>query len=427
VTDVDRGTPVRSQPLPALASRVLGSRIALWSAFVLVHLQYGLVNLYSPSNPMGDVRYVYAFWMDQALGAGYWEGIDGPWVYPVLALVPMLLARLAGAELYPSAWLGMVLVLDAVALSALTGWGRRGRPLAAGWWWTLFLLLLGPIAFARIDAVSVSLVMVGLVLLARHPRVAALLLTVAAWIKVWPAAVLAAAVIALRERLLVLGVAVATSGAVIALALAFGAGTNVMSFVTEQTGRGLQIEAPISTIWMWLAAAKDPGTSVYYDADILTFQVTGPGTDVVSTLVTAGMVLAAVLAVVLAVRSRRRGADPAALLPLSALGVLGVLIVFNKVGSPQYIAWLAAPVVAAILAGGTAAKAMRLPAVLVLAIALLTQLVYPYLYGAVIAAQPAMVTVLTLRNALLVVLLGVTIALLARLPARPAPRKDPLE
>ena len=62
----------------------------------------------------------------------------------------------------------------------------------AGWWWTAFLLLLGPVAIGRLDAVVAPLVMLALVA-ARGPgrtALAAVLLTAGAWIKVAPGALL---------------------------------------------------------------------------------------------------------------------------------------------------------------------------------------------------------------------------------------------
>ncbi|MDM4764153.1 glycosyltransferase 87 family protein [Galbitalea sp. SE-J8] len=418
MTGVERATsvvPGRAAAL-ALCRRLARSRVALWSAFVLVQLGYGLVNLTSPSNPMGDVRYTYAQWVDQALHAHYVVGIDGPWVYPILALVPMVLAAALGPELYPSTWLSLVLVLDLVALGALTGWGRPGRRLAGGWWWTLFLALVGPIGLGRIDAISVPLVIVGLVLVARRPGVAAVFVTLAAWIKVWPAAVLVALAVAARERAVIVRTALVTSGVVVVLALAFGSGLTVFSFITEQTGRGLQIEAPVSTPWMWLAAAHAPGTLVYYDTDILTFQVSGDGTDVASALTTPAMALAVIAVVLLAVRAVRRGAEPAAVVLLLTLALATALIAFNKVASPQYVTWLAVPIAVAVALGGVAARSVRTGGPIVLAIAALTQLVYPYLYGDVVGAEPSMIAVLTARNALLVALFVLTVVLLARLP-----------
>lgn len=408
---------------PGLRALITG-RIPLWFGFVLVHLVLGMIGMHSTSFPLGDVQYVYTYWIDLGVVNHDWVGIDTSWVYPIVALVPMLVAAIPGeltpagaanTALYTSSWLSLIMLLDAVALATLTGWGRRGRHIAAGWWWVGFVALLGPVALGRIDAPSVSVALVGALLIGANPMLGSILVALAAWIKVWPVALIAAFVIALKQRLSVLWSALIVSGLVIVVALALGSGLNVLSFITQQTGRGLQIEAPISTWFVWAAAAHAPGASVYYDTDILTFQVTGAGTDAASAVMTPIMLLAAAAIALLGIRAVRRHADPAVLAPAVALGLVGALIVFNKVGSPQYIGWYAVPVLLGIVGGREARRMLRVPIVLVLVIAGLTQVIYPYLYSQLVGLEPTMVAVLTLRNLLLVVLWAHSVVLLVAL------------
>ncbi len=381
---------------------VLTSRITLWGAFVLVHFGLGMLALYAPGLPLGDVTWVYKFWVENGMATGVWPGIQTVWVYPILALAPMVGAMAFGPDLYASTWLSLVMLIDAAAFAVLLG---RRRPEAA-WWWLGFLVLLGPIAVGRIDAITVPLALAGLLIVVARPRLGAVLLTLGAWVKVWPAALVAAVVVALRARLDVATTAVVTSGAVVIGGLLLGAGTNLLSFVTQQTGRGLQIESPLATPWMW-DAALGGGSRVYYDTGILTFQVAGDGVAVAAALSTPLLAIAAVALLVLGLVGVRRGAAPTALLAPLALALTVALLVFNKVGSPQFVAWLAVPVVAGLVAAAAGrARSFRVPAVLALVVAALTQLVYPYLYSLLLVPEPAMVAVLTLRNLLEVVLLA---------------------
>lgn len=424
---------------PRLLAR---SPIALWAAFLAVHLVLAALGLYGYGWPLGDVTSVYRFWSEQATAAGYWVGIDAPWVYPVLALAPMLAAH-AGAEamagipaltvaslgpgLYALSWLALVTALNLGAFGVLTGWGRRAHRYAAGWWWIGFLLLLGPIALGRIDSVTVALAVVGVLWALSRPRVAALVLTVAAWIKVWPGAIVIAMVVATRDRWRVLATAVGTSVAVAALALSFGSGTNVLSFVTEQTGRGLQIEAPVATVWMWLASAGAGGTEVYYDDSILTWQVRGQGVEVASSLMTPLLLLVVGVIASLGVLALHRGATAQALLPPLVLALLTGMIAVQKVGSPQFVSWLAVPVILGLVAHreGVAAS-FRVPASIALVVAALTHITYPYLYGYLLGLYPAMLVVLTAKNLLLLVLLGWAVAAIVALGAS-VPRRLPEE
>ncbi len=100
------------------------------------------------------------------------------------------------------------------------------------------------------------------------------------------------------------------------------------------------------------------------------------------------------------------------LLPPLALGLVLALIVTNKVGSPQFVGWLAAPFVLWMLRG---ASPMRGPGVPLLAIAVLTQAVYPWLYMRLVAADPIVAALLTARNAAYIALLVWTIRAIWRL------------
>ncbi len=381
--------------------RIFASPLALWIAFLLVHLLLGFLSFHSNGEPLGDVYLVYKPWA-QLAQAGSVVGIQSDWVYPIGALVPIMLPLLLGADNYIGSWLTLVLLLDAGAFAVLTI-GRRPRQLRAAWWWLGFLLLLGPIAIGRLDSVSVPIVIVGLLWLTLRERVAVVMLTAATWIKVWPAAILAAVVVAARSRRQIVVVAAVTSLILVILALTFGSGWHVLSFITMQTGRSLQIEAPISTPWMWEAAFAHPHAFVYYDPDLRTFEVTGDGSTVASSLMNPLLGIAVVVVLLIGIRSVRSGAPMTRLLPSLSLALVATLIVFNKVGSPQYITWLAAPVVIGLVYRG---RAFRTPAILVAITALLTQVMYPDLYDLVLAVHPAGLAVLTARNIMLLIVLG---------------------
>jgi hypothetical protein len=386
--------------------------IVLWIAFLIVHIWLGWLCLNADGLPLGDVTLVYKPWAQQAETGMAVVGITAPWVYPPLALVPIMMPLLVGAAQYAGGWLTMVLLFDAAAFAVLTV-NRGRRATAAAWWWLAFLVLLGPIAIARLDAVSVAIVVVALLWLHTRPRVAAVLLAVATWIKVWPAALIAAVFVVSRDRWRMLMAVFATSLVVVILVITFGGATNLFSFITQQTGRGLQIEAPISLPWMWAAAAHQPGNFVYYDRNILTFQVTGPGIDTAIALMTPLLAIAVVVVLVFGIRATYRGAPALVVLPPLSLALVATLIAFNKVGSPQYIAWLAAPVILGIVCNG---KHFTVPAILVGVTAALTQLVYPYLYIWLLYSNPnpMMLGVLTIRNVMEFVVLGCALWMLWR-------------
>lgn len=408
------GGLARSRVVGAL--RELGAHpLALWSAFALVHLWLGGYNLVGAGLPLGDVTIVYPFWVERGLIANDWMGIDSAWVYPFVALAPMLLAYVFGPDPYAVTWLTLVMLLNAGTLVLLAGVGARVRSAVAAWWWMLFLLALGPIALGRIDTVTAALAVGGVALLARHPRAAAVLLAIGAWIKVWPAAILLAAVIALRERARVVLATVTVVLLVIAGGLALGGRGALLSPLTEHSGRGLQVEAPLTAPWLWAAWAGEWNARVYYDRGILTWQVFGEGSQEAAALATPLLAMVVAIVVLLGLLAVRSGADEARLVPVLALALVMALIVVNKVGSPQFVAWIAAPVLLGLLWRSRGGGSFAVPAVLALVIAGLTQIVYPFHYGELLGLQTPIVVALTLRNVLHVALLGWAIVALARL------------
>ncbi|MFJ4997475.1 hypothetical protein ACIP5T_04945 [Microbacterium sp. NPDC088619] len=399
--------------------------VVLWSAFAVVHLVTAAAGWLFPSQPMGDVVLVYEPWSSAALSGGEIVGITETWVYPQLALVPMLVAKILSTPLiaalgasaaYLIAWAVLVAVLDAIAFAVLVGRSPSQPRRIAAWFWVVALLLLGPIGMYRIDAITVPLAVIGALWSVRRPAAAAVLLTIGAWIKIWPGALLLAAVVAAKSRMRMLLTAAAVSAGVLVALLVFGADAEIFGFLTEQTGRGLQIEAVAATPFLWLAIAG--AARIEYSFDILTFQISAQGADAVSAVLTPLMVVVVVVITAIGGLKASRGASFARLFPPLALSLVTTLIVVNKVGSPQFQTWLLAPVILWIVFDRTRAAG---PALLVLALCALTCLIYPLSYDALLRAEALPVAVLTLRNVVLVVLLAVGIRALVRVPAHHLP------
>jgi hypothetical protein len=154
-------------------------------------------------------------------------------------------------------------------------------------------------------------------------------------------------------------------------------------------------------VWdAFFGSAQSKGT---YNYTTLTFEIAGPGSEIVAKIVTPLLAVVAAAILIMGVFAVRRGSSYRLVLPPLVLALVTALIAFNKVGSPQFVCWLAAPVILGLVYQG---RAFRFPAILVAAIGVLTQVVYPYLYGLLLEYNVAMVTVLTVRNLLYFVLLG---------------------
>lgn len=373
--------------------------LVLWFLFGLISIWLGWQGFIAEAIPYGDVSFVYEFWAGQAAGGAGVVGIDSGWVYPVFALVPILLPLIAGPGLYPIGWIVLVTALNAAAFAYLlnSAKGTSGNRLQriAALWWMLFLVLLGPISVARLDSIVTPLAIVGLLTAIQRPALAAVLLSIATWIKVWPAALIAAVLISVNKRKTIFISVVVTSAVIMLIVVILGGAGNLFSFLGQQTGRGLQIEAPLATPFLWLAAFQEDGYAVYYDTAILTFQVMGEGTGIVADLSSILLGIGFLGTLGWGILLHRKGSSPSHVLPAVALTLTMVLIVFNKVGSPQYIGWLAAPIIAGLV---LEQKRFIVPAVIALILGALTQAFYPYLYNGLLNVQPLELGILTLRN-----------------------------
>ena len=358
--------------------------VAVWATFGLVHAVLIMENLFAPNGPLGDVQVTYPAWWIDALISGDYPGLTAPGVYPFLALVPIAIAT-EGV----GAWFVLVVIVDAVALAFVAR-----RSLTAAFVWLAFQLALGPIALGRIDAVTVALAIIAVTILERSPRVSGVLVAVATWVKVWPVAVGLAAMRSARFA----SFATWSIGTAIALAVAgivVGDRFSVFSFLSQQQGRGIQVEAVAATPWLWDAWAAGQSV-VTYSADIHTFEIVGPGTSLVAQVLTIAQVVA-LLAVAFALVVHGRSATTAsASFGYSLLVLVSLLITTNKVGSPQFVSWFAVPLVAMVLTNASRATAVLVA--LIGSVAVLTHVIYPYAYFAFLELRTVPLVLVTVRN-----------------------------
>lgn len=391
---------------------------SVWLFFALVHVGFlaRLLPFVIGGGVLSDIRF-YRQWAYEALEDGVRQGIDTAWVYPVGALAPMVVAAVLGPYLYQLAWFVLFAGLNAVGTAALV---RRGTPssFTAAYWWLAATALLGPVAVGRIDGLTAPLVITALLTVAARPFVASLVLSAATWMKVWPAAVVLASLVVIREgRLRILGAGVALSAGIAVVVAVFGDVRNLTGFLSAQGARGMQLEAPLSTPGVWQAISGTSGAYFFEDDVINTMEVRGAFSGVVGDLMTPLLALTVLLVAAFLAIALHRGAEPGALLAAGSLALVSTLVVFNKVGSPQFMLWIAA-VIAAGLVLDRAAE-WRYPAILMLVTAGLTTLVYPVFYDALrYELNPAVAVVLTLRNLLVVSIFVWSLVRLGRLTAQ---------
>ena len=376
---------------------------SLVAASFLVHL-WALTasKLFPDAISFGDLS-LYDYWAYQVDNGTGVYGLVSEWVYPALAFVPIWIAGALNLVSYEVSWLAVVFVLNTAAVLLMVRKANNGGMFSgtyASWAFLAALLLLGPVAVSRIDSVSAALAILGLVAINRNATgIAAALFTIAGWIKIWPVALFVAMIAVFKKRLQAITVATIISASIIGIGLLAG-GTKVFGFVLQQQERGIQIESVMATPWMWLA--KFGSASIFFDDSILTNQVSGPLVQELAAISNYLLFIALAITVLLAIRAVRAGRNRTQVFALTALtGVLD-LIVFNKVGSPQFMIWLAVPLVALVFFGINKSKvALAMGS----AILLLTQLVYPVFYIELLGLEIMPLVLLTVRNLLLVALL----------------------
>ena len=358
-----------------------------WALFAAVHIILIAENLYAPNGPLGDVLVTYPQWIYQGLSGDGWQGITAPGVYPVLALIPMF----AGAWGW-GPWFLFVLAVNGVAFAV-----ARSHARIASLVWLGFLALLGPIAVGRIDVFTVAIGVSVIALTDSNPRVTGALIAVATWVKVWPIVLGLSSLLTTRARIIAYW-AISSAAGIGIIAIAIGGTANVLGFLGDQQGRGIQVESVSATPWLWDAFAG--GTSaVTYSTELLTFEISGQTTATVAaalTLVEALILLALASRIVLH-RVRMVGEITTHILGLALTTLISALIVFNKVGSPQFVSWLGVAVIALVAYWHPRWSPVLLT--LIGFIALATHVLYPYVYFDFLNLQVGPLVLITARNA----------------------------
>ncbi|MFM6980302.1 MAG: glycosyltransferase 87 family protein [Micrococcales bacterium] len=373
------------------------------SHFVLLLL--GVSGLWG--TPMGDITYSYEPWATQMVSNNSLFGITSDWVYPWVDLLPVLVPKLialATGYSYFAVWVAGSIVIDLVALWALIGFrgtATRAR-LLAGFAWVGLQFLLGPVAISRIDNLSIALAMIAIgAFLEGKDAIAAGWLAFATWVKIWPAAVLLALFAATKNLRKVLESSQVVLISIALLGFLFGRFHSI-SFFLAQSDRGIQIESPIALIWIWQKILGSATSGIYYDQTYLTFQVQGEQVETFASLMSQAFYAALGITAWLAIKASRQQGNRDQIFAWVSMTAILDMIVFNKVGSPQYIGWLFVPAIYAIAKSLAGWK----PAIFSVAgISFLTFVIYPMVYDGILQSELLPTMVLTLRNLALIFLL----------------------
>lgn len=385
----------------------IGRFALLVAAFVLTRVALLVLTrspeLYPQQNDPFDIG-VFAGWGAAFSGEGDTAPLrDGPWEYPAGAAAVIVAPALVRGAPYVLGFVGQMVLWDLAILLVLAVLGLRRGSLGGAWLWIAVVPLLGPVALARFDLVPTALAVGGIAVATVAPGLAGVLLGAGAVVKLWPALVLGLVLLLVRGRLRALAGALVVGVGTLGSVIAYGGGGQLLSFLTYQQDRGLQVESVPALPLMLARAYGDERVSISFAFGAS--QVDGPWGPALLRVADLGLVAVVLMVGALALRARRRGADPfTAVVSLAALLMAGVLI-FDKVLSPQYPLWLAGLICLGLCRPGSPLEPTVAPLVGLLA---LTQLVYPLRYADFVelaAVRPALL--LAARDVLLVVVFAV--------------------
>ncbi|MFF0448443.1 glycosyltransferase 87 family protein [Streptomyces sp. NPDC004609] len=392
-----------------MVDRSIGTRriLAVWllTRTALLLFVFKIVVFPGP-DVTADVSVIYRGWYE-VLRTGTFPLDDVTWQYPPAAALAILSPAVLPFLGYASAFFVLALVCDAAVLGMLLHAGGRGGASRRGAWvWTWGVPLLGPTAYARYDLMVTAVAVAALLAGVRRPRVLGALAAFGALLKVWPVLLLVGVPRGRATRR-----AWGTAAAVAAgLTLAFVVTMpGALGFLTHQRDRGTEVESLGALVFH---VARHFGWEGDVALNYGSVEFLGPHVSLVSTLALLLAVAALGWLVVWRVCVREFG--PGTPYDAAFAAVL-LFTTTSRVISPQYVLWLVG--LAAVCLAFRASR-MALPSWLVLAAAGVTVLGFPVWFAHVVSSDALGVSLLLVRNGLLVAATVVACARLWRTTVR---------
>ncbi|MFE0414483.1 glycosyltransferase 87 family protein [Streptomyces tendae] len=363
-----------------------------WAATRLVLLLFVLKVLAFPGPDVtSDVSVIYRDWSD-VLRTGTFPLTDVTWQYPPAAALAILSPGLLPFLEYATAFFVLACVTDAAVLALLWHAGRgAGRSPRGAWVWVVGVPLLGPTVYARYDVMVTAVAVAALLAAGRHPRVAGALAGLGALLKVWPALVL----VGMRGWRPWLAAAMSGAGLAALFAVSM---PGAFAFLTFQRERGVEVESVGSLVFH---VARHFGWEGGVLLNYGSMEFLGPHVDTVGTISLGLSAVGFGWLLLWRLRASRPAAPRFAAHTAADAAFVAVLLftVTSRVISPQYLVWLVG--LGAVCRCFRASR-MRVPVALVLAATPLTLLEFPLLFADVVASTPLGITLLSVRNGLLV-------------------------
>lgn len=338
-----------------------------------------------------DVSVIYHGW-SEVLKSGSYPQSDVTWQYPPVAALAVLSPALLPFLDYASAFFLLAFACDALVMGLLVYAARpgTGRRNAGTWVWVAGVPLLGTTAYARYDVMVTAVAVAALLAGVRHPKVLGALAAFGALLKVWPVLVLVGTAPGRWTRWAWTTAAAVAAGLLLVCAAWM---PGALAFLGFQRDRGTEVESLGALVFH---VARQFGWSGRVELHYGSLEFLGPHVPLVSGLALGLSVAAFGWLLLWRLRARDFGVHTPA---DAAFTAVLLFTTTSRVISPQYMLWLV----------GTAAvclvfreSRMGLPACLVLLATGVTQLEFPLGFVHVVTSDATGVTLMFLRNGLLV-------------------------
>jgi len=378
-------------------------RLKLFTApFIVAILTSSLIPFYAAlnQNVYNDVSAYYIAVFNETL-TGTMYGVNTEWVYPAGALIPIMIAGGLGVLLgghYSAGWVLMVTILNFTATLI------AGRQYSLGWKQLLIFSII-PVAltgvfYYRLEGFVIPLTIIAIMLARKYKQLAYILLTVGVLIKIWPIAVIAALWLMSDEKIKDIMKVAGYTLVMLLPSIILGGWNIISSFLIQQNMRGVQVES-LYALFLFLQ-----GGVGYHDDNINTYQiVVNPvNGEIISYFSTISILAVLIVAAVLGFTKYWR--TPATASEAWLLGniIIIVLIVFNKVGSTQFTAWLTITLLTMYVYNQSSLFKNQYVTV-ILAANIFSGLIYPHFYGHLLEAHWVGIALLALKHLALLTLL----------------------
>jgi Glycosyltransferase family 87 len=394
---------------PAWSQRFRGGGAVLL-AWLITRILMLMMLALAESYIVGDVFYYH-----RKIAAVFNVGLGGTlneYPTPVVWILSLPYLIAAGSDTgYLIIFIAFMMALDAAFAWMLWRLAGRRRDAAVSFW-LIFVFFVGPLCYLRFDMLPAVLAGGALLAARRRPWITGVFTGLGAAIKLWPALLFPAFLAHRPDRKAVTFGFVAVGFGLALMSLIFGGWRRLISPLTWQSDRGLQIESIWATPLM-LGRVLRPTEWTLDMSKFNAYEVYGAGVSQLLTLSNVATLAGLGMIIVLHVRALRNPEPSAVAVGMVVLATVAIMTVTNKTLSPQYLLWLGGPMAALlILQSGSVDRErvlLRRLVIALLVLAGLTHLVYPLLYNGLLGRHgTSMIIVATLvtavRNLGLVVL-----------------------